>query len=100
MAAISEILDFEHALHELTEADLKRPLLIRAMLTGDGIAIDAQTSFGRELAFVVSHTIHHNALIGAMLHQLGVVPPADFGLAPSTVAYQVEAACVPSPSSH
>ncbi|MBK8267677.1 MAG: DinB family protein [Planctomycetes bacterium] len=100
MAAISEILSFERDLGEVAEAELNRPLLIRAMLTGDGIAIDAQTSIGRELAFVVSHTIHHNALIGAMLHQFGVVPPADFGLAPSTVAYQVEAACVPSPSFH
>lgn len=98
-AAIVELQNVERELGRLSEAALQRPLMLRAMLTADGVSIEAATSFGRELAFVVSHTIHHNALITAMLHLLGVSPPDNFGLAPSTIAHLHEAACAPSPSS-
>ena len=46
----------------------------------------ALTSVERELAFVVGHTIHHNALIRVMVKVLGRTVPADFGYAPSTIA--------------
>ena len=46
--------------------------------------MSVQTSLGRELAFVVQHTIHHAALIAVLLDILGVRVPADFGYAPST----------------
>ncbi len=99
-AALEELDAFERALQKIPARALGRMLSLRTMLTSDGLSVDAQTSVGRELAFVLSHTIHHNALVAAMLHELGVTPPADFGYAPSTVAYLNDKACAPSPSSH
>lgn len=50
-------------------------------------SFDATTMFstiGREVAFVVSHTIHHQALIGVLLELVGQPAPGRFGYAPST----------------
>ncbi len=46
------------------------------------------TSVLRELEFLLSHTIHHYALIAVMGRLLGVEPGLDFGMAPSTLKYQ------------
>lgn len=100
LAALAELDRFERRLHAVMPDMLGRPLLLHAILTADGLSIDAPTSVGRELAFVLSHTIHHNALVAAMLHELGVTPPAEFGYAPSTVAWLHDKACAPSPASH
>ena len=45
------------------------------------------STVGRELAYVLSHTIHHNAIIGSMVKALGGVLPERFGYAPSTVRH-------------
>lgn len=46
------------------------------------------SSLGRELRFLVSHTVHHYALISEGLRRHGVQPPDGFGVAPSTLAYR------------
>jgi uncharacterized damage-inducible protein DinB len=56
-------------------------------------ATEVRTSLGRELAFVLSHTIHHNALIAVMARLLGVPVPERFGYAPSTIAYLEQKSC-------
>ena len=48
----------------------------------------ATSSVERELQFLRSHTVHHFALISALLHQLDCPPDVDFGVAPSTLAYR------------
>jgi uncharacterized damage-inducible protein DinB len=45
------------------------------------------SSVRRELQFLLSHTIHHYALIALMLRLQGFEPPANFGVAPSTLDY-------------
>lgn len=52
------------------------------------------STVGRELAFVVSHTIHHNALIAVLVKLLGASVPADFGYAPATVVHHRSRLCV------
>jgi hypothetical protein len=47
----------------------------------------ARSSVARELEFLLSHTIHHFALVAMMLRLRGVEPGAEFGVAPSTLAY-------------
>ncbi len=42
----------------------------------------------RELKFLVSHTVHHYAIIALQLRQRGVEPGPDFGVAPSTLRYE------------
>lgn len=48
------------------------------------------STLGRELKFVLGHTIHHYALIAMCLRHFGVEPGADFGVAPSTLRYWKE----------
>jgi uncharacterized damage-inducible protein DinB len=55
-----------------------------SMLVPGGEPIAVRTTLRRELVFVVSHTIHHQALIGLLLSAAGGGVPQDFGLAPST----------------
>lgn len=52
-----------------------------------------RTTVKRELRFLVSHTIHHYALIAVVLKLQGFECGPDFGVAPSTIEYwkQVEA---------
>lgn len=42
----------------------------------------------RELQFLLSHTVHHYALISVMCHRVGIALEPDFGVAPSTLKYQ------------
>ncbi len=42
----------------------------------------------RELDFLLSHTVHHYALIGVICQLGGHALPRDFGMAPSTLRYQ------------
>jgi hypothetical protein len=51
-----------------------------------------ESSIDRELQVLSSHTIHHFALIAMTLRLHGVEMPPDFGMAPSTLRYQAEAA--------
>ena len=86
-AALRLIADVERQLQRVTEGDLDRPILLSVTLAAGQDAVRVSSSVGRELAYVVSHTIHHNALIGAMVRTLGGTLPERFGYAPSTVAY-------------
>lgn len=60
--------------------------------TSPGIA--SVSSVLRELEFLLSHTIHHYALVAVMARLQDVEPDATFGIAPSTLKYQQSrAAC-------
>lgn len=41
----------------------------------------------RELQALTSHTVHHFALVAAILRALGFEPPSDFGVASSTLLH-------------
>lgn len=50
----------------------------------------------RELEFLLSHTVHHYALIGVICQLAGETLPKDFGMAPSTLRHlqaQAASAC-------
>jgi hypothetical protein len=51
---------------------------------------------GRELQYLLSHTIHHYAIIGSILRAQGVEPGPDFGVAPSTLRHWGKAGGVAS----
>lgn len=91
LAAISRI---EREVEEFPWEEAPTDLGLTALLSPDLPPLRVATSPGRELAFVVGHTIHHNALIGVMVKLLGGVPPAEFGYAPSTVAHLRSQPCV------
>lgn len=50
--------------------------------------ITSATTVLRELEFLLSHTIHHYALVAVMARLQGYEPEATFGIAPSTLKFQ------------
>ena len=50
------------------------------------------STVGREIMYSVAHAVHHYALIGVMCGVMGLEMPAGFGVAPSTLKHQNEAA--------
>lgn len=60
------------------------PLAVLAE-TSSGIAV--RSSAVRELEFLLSHTVHHYALIAVIARSLGCEPAPDFGVAPSTLRH-------------
>lgn len=55
----------------------------------------SQSTVNRELQFLVSHTVHHYALIAALLRTEGHDPGEAFGVAPSTLKYRQQLQCAP-----
>jgi uncharacterized damage-inducible protein DinB len=70
---------------------LQTPLTLAARITVDGVEVRALTTVAREVTFLISHTIHHAALIGVLLEDRGYERPSRFGLAPTTPT--LEAVC-------
>ena len=78
-------------LERLDPGLLPRPLALSARLCRDGFELRTATTIAREVAFVLSHTVHHAALIAVLMEAQGEAMPAHFGLAPTSPAR--EAAC-------
>lgn len=74
----------------------ERYLCVRSMVTPDGGSVRVHSSWGRELVFVLSHTIHHQAMMAAAAQALGAAVDRRFGCAPSTLAYRDQTPCVRS----
>lgn len=73
---------------------LARPLQVRSEQPVPGIPEWCGSTLHRELQFLVSHTVHHYALIVALLGRLGYELDSDlaeFGIAPSTLQHWKEA---------
>lgn len=80
---------------ELDKADTTQRLEVRADADPGELALDS--TVGRELKFVMSHTIHHYAIIAMYLRQAGQPVTPEFGVAPSTLRYWEESGrCAPS----
>ena len=69
----------------LSRAAMPALIQVRVEFCGDGSFTRVASSFRRECAYVLSHTVHHLAMIRGMLHVHGVVVPAEFGFAPATL---------------
>lgn len=85
--ALAEVDELVAELRALPAGSLDHPISMSILFDGDGEPVEVQTSFGRELAYTLSHTIHHNALMAAMVATLGGWLPERFGYAPSTVKH-------------
>jgi hypothetical protein len=80
-------------LGELPRAGRIDPLRLTALVSPDLPPVEVWTTVGRELGFVLSHTVHHNALIAVIAAAVGAAVPDGFGYAPATVAHRRAAAC-------
>lgn len=86
-----------HALESVT--DCQRVVNVTLDLScGDStVATEPEvqvSTVGRELTFLHSHTVHHQAVIGFIMRLLKITPvPDDFGLAPATIRYKESRQC-------
>lgn len=87
-AAASEALAIARRLEGHAGTDRDLVLSVRQRLRPDELAQPVHSTFGRELAFCVSHAIHHFALMRVIGALEGLEFPATFGVAPSTLAYR------------
>ena len=83
-AALQRIVELEEALAQFDRAPLDEPIRVSSLVDRARPPISGWSTRARELAFVVSHTVHHQAIIRLLLSTLGVRTPASFGYAPST----------------
>ena len=77
---------------------LELPIQIRLESGGAESEQWSHSTVRRELQFLLSHTVHHFALIGMLLERFEIAVPEDFGIAPSTLKFwQAQAPCAPLP---
>jgi uncharacterized damage-inducible protein DinB len=72
---------------ERLETDPETPLTVRMDEEEGSDGTWGASSLRRELQFLLSHTVHHYALMALLLRGHGVDPPPEFGFAPSTLRY-------------
>ena len=86
-AAAAALEGIRERLEVISDSVLTTPVEMRADVVDPGVDWSRST-VGRELVFLVSHTVHHHALIALLLRQKNIEVPADFGMAPSTLEHQ------------
>ena len=85
-AALAQIRSLTGAVLDLDPSALSRTIRLHVRLDAHGTCTVVQSTVGRELTFVIAHTIHHNATMGLLLSEAGTTLPRRFGVAPSTPA--------------
>ncbi len=83
-AAIDAITDAMLGLLQLDTLTLESEVYVETQLDPYGAMVITRSSVCREIAFLVSHTIHHNAIVAQMMHARGLSVSPRFGLAPAT----------------
>lgn len=87
-AAQAELSRLEAGVRRLAARGDDEAVRVRVMPRRDGQSVELTSSIGRELAFVLSHTVHHNATIRSLVLSMGASAPEAFGSAPSTLAHK------------
>ena len=68
--------------------DLHADLRVRTACGRTGDIAWQRSSVGREIQFVVSHTVHHLAMVAASCRRRGLPVPTELGVAPSTLRHR------------
>ncbi len=80
--------EIREALARWTPGELARTVGTRCEIRyAPGSSPVTGSTLGRELAYVISHAIHHFAIIAIIGRLQGIPLPEDFGMAPSTLAH-------------
>jgi hypothetical protein len=85
-AAIDALRRIRARLVELGDDAVEGPVQVRGDVEGMETPWSRST-VGRELLFLLSHTVHHHDLISLLLEREGAAPPQGFGVAPSTLRH-------------
>jgi hypothetical protein len=75
------------SLREINGVDVDAPyyVILEGKLKHE--SFPSASSLGREVQFLLSHTVHHYALVAVILRAQGRVIPPEFGVAPSSLAF-------------
>ncbi len=85
--AIHHIGAIKDWLESLSLEQLDRDISVKTEITFlETNSIIVKSSVSRELAFVLSHTVHHFSMIAVALKMQGVTVEKNFGLAPATIS--------------
>jgi uncharacterized damage-inducible protein DinB len=92
-AALNATRELRESYERLDPVFLTRPLAVtcKTSYASNGSQTSPST-VGREIMYSVAHAVHHYALIGVMAGIMGLKMPPGFGVAPSTLKHQAEAA--------
>ena len=83
-AAVRAIVRLTLALEDAADADLDVSVAVQTLLVRDEDPVICWSTLKRELAFVIAHTVHHQALVAVLLAMFGDHVPEGFGFAAST----------------
>jgi hypothetical protein len=94
-AALNATRELRESYEKLDPAFIPRLLWVtcKTSYSTNGSQVSLST-VGREIMYSVAHAVHHYALIGVMGGIMGITMPPGFGVAPSTLKHQTEAAKV------
>lgn len=93
IAALNATRELREGYARLDPMLLTRPLNVTCKTSYATSRSQASPStVGREIMYSVAHAVHHYALIGVMCGVSGMKMPAGFGVAPSTLKHQADAA--------
>jgi len=92
-AALNATRELREGFESLDPVFPMRPLAVtcKTSYATNGSQVSPST-IGREIMYSVAHAVHHYALIGVMGGIMGLQMPPGFGVAPSTLKHQAEAA--------
>lgn len=93
VAGLSELQRLIAGLVALRDIEGDRPVDVLLMPDRRGHSIIVRSSLARELAFALSHTIHHQATVRGIALARGISVDHTFGYAPSTLSHQDASAC-------
>ena len=83
-------------LESLSNRTRKDRALLISLAIDEGVeAPTLPTSLSRELVFLQSHSVHHYAVIAAILRLQNFEIDEEFGIAPSTLKYEHQQKCAP-----
>jgi uncharacterized damage-inducible protein DinB len=92
-AAAEESRRLGEELARTTDRPLAAPLAVRLAVAAEGDRPAPQpSSVGRELLFLLSHTVHHFAILRLLLEAEGIACDPELGVAPSTRAHRAATA--------
>ena len=93
LQALQATRDFRHAARFLATLPADRAIETRTKISyASSAPCSAASTLGREIMYAVSHAIHHYALIAIICGARKIAVPQNFGVAPSTIAFQEDLA--------
>ena len=85
--ALGILQEIQKGLANLKQGIVRKEVKVR-MDCGEEETGWQKSTIGRELQFLVGHTVHHYAMISGIAREHGVNLGAEFGIAPSTLKYR------------